>query len=107
MIRNLRRLCFTLSSGKKIPRPRDPSVAESFETKISDEQVQILIDPKGFMSEEEKQMEAKNKESEARPQENSNKAEGNQMQPEYGFKPKGPEPTRYGDWQVKGKCVDF
>ena len=54
MIRNLRRLCFTLSSGKKIPRPRDPSVAESFETKISDEQVQILIDPKGFMSEEEK-----------------------------------------------------
>ncbi len=21
--------------------------------------------------------------------------------------PKGPEPTRYGDWEVKGKCVDF
>ena len=29
------------------------------------------------------------------------------MEPEYGFKPKGPEPTRYGDWEVKGKCVDF
>ncbi len=29
------------------------------------------------------------------------------MEPEYGFKPKGPQPTRYGDWEVKGKCVDF
>lgn len=29
------------------------------------------------------------------------------MEPEYGFKPKGPEPTRYGDWERKGKCVDF
>ena len=29
------------------------------------------------------------------------------MEPEYGFKQKGPEPTRYGDWENKGKCVDF
>ena len=21
--------------------------------------------------------------------------------------PKGPEPTRYGDWEVGGRCVDF
>jgi hypothetical protein len=21
--------------------------------------------------------------------------------------PKGPEPTRYGDWEVNGRCVDF
>lgn len=21
--------------------------------------------------------------------------------------PKGPEPTRYGDWELGGKCVDF
>lgn len=21
--------------------------------------------------------------------------------------PKGPEPTRYGDWELKGKAVDF
>lgn len=21
--------------------------------------------------------------------------------------PKGPEPTRFGDWSVKGRCVDF
>ena len=21
--------------------------------------------------------------------------------------PKGPEPTRYGDWEFKGRCIDF
>jgi hypothetical protein len=21
--------------------------------------------------------------------------------------PKGPEPTRYGDWKVNGRCTDF
>jgi hypothetical protein len=21
--------------------------------------------------------------------------------------PAGPEPTRYGDWEVKGRCTDF
>lgn len=21
--------------------------------------------------------------------------------------PKGPEPTRYGDWEVDGRCTDF
>lgn len=21
--------------------------------------------------------------------------------------PKGPEPTRYGDWELEGRCVDF
>jgi hypothetical protein len=21
--------------------------------------------------------------------------------------PKGPEPTRYGDWEKKGRCADF
>jgi hypothetical protein len=21
--------------------------------------------------------------------------------------PAGPEPTRYGDWQIKGRCIDF
>jgi hypothetical protein len=26
--------------------------------------------------------------------------------PEIGGR-EGPEPTRYGDWEVKGRCVDF
>jgi hypothetical protein len=21
--------------------------------------------------------------------------------------PKGPDPTRYGDWERKGRCIDF
>ena len=21
--------------------------------------------------------------------------------------PRGPEPTRYGDWNIKGRCIDF
>ncbi len=29
------------------------------------------------------------------------------MPREYGYKYHGPEPTRYGDWEVKGKCSDF
>lgn len=28
------------------------------------------------------------------------------QEPEIGG-PKGPEPTRYGDWTVKGRCIDF
>jgi hypothetical protein len=38
---------------------------------------------------------------------NTDKKEPNSDFKEYGFKIKGPEPTRYGDWERKGKCVDF
>mmetsp|Transcript_641 Transcript_641/g.639 ORF Transcript_641/g.639 Transcript_641/m.639 type:complete len:151 (+) Transcript_641:7-459(+) len=41
----------------------------------------------------------------------SDKKEGTKertkLSKEYGMKPKGPEPTRYGDWERNGKCVDF
>lgn len=30
-----------------------------------------------------------------------------QRQPGEHGGPKGPEPTRYGDWERKGRCVDF
>lgn len=33
--------------------------------------------------------------------------DGKVMGKEYGFRIKGPEPTRYGDWEVKGRCSDF
>ena len=26
---------------------------------------------------------------------------------EYGLVINGPEPTRYGDWEIKGRCFDF
>ena len=29
------------------------------------------------------------------------------MPKELGFKSKGPEPTRFGDWERKGRCTDF
>jgi hypothetical protein len=33
-------------------------------------------------------------------------SEAERPQPEYGG-PKGKEPTRYGDWEKKGRCIDF
>ena len=35
-----------------------------------------------------------------------NFAPNGSLEPEYGG-PKGLEPTRYGDWERKGRCVDF
>ena len=34
------------------------------------------------------------------------KKTGSQTEKELGG-PAGPEPTRYGDWESNGKCVDF
>jgi hypothetical protein len=33
-------------------------------------------------------------------------ADADPMPPEVNG-PKGPEPTRYGDWEQKGRCTDF
>ena len=30
-----------------------------------------------------------------------------QSKPEEIGGPKGPEPTRYGDWEKNGRCIDF
>ncbi|MBX6420941.1 MAG: DUF1674 domain-containing protein [Nevskia sp.] len=29
------------------------------------------------------------------------------MPPEIGGRPDGTEPTRYGDWEKDGRCIDF
>ena len=42
----------------------------------------------------------------AEPLPKTGKAESAPTAPEIGGR-KGPEPTRYGDWENKGKCVDF
>jgi len=34
------------------------------------------------------------------------KRESERPAPEYGG-PKGKEPTRYGDWEKNGRCIDF
>ncbi len=36
-----------------------------------------------------------------------NSAEKNEQRPKEFGGPKGPEPTRYGDWEKKGRCIDF
>lgn len=46
------------------------------------------------------------KEGEARLPHGSDLAERADREPETGG-PKGPEPTRYGDWERKGRCIDF
>ena len=35
------------------------------------------------------------------------KAPRDDVKPSESGGPKGPEPTRYGDWEIAGKCVDF
>ena len=42
---------------------------------------------------------------ESNPKTNTGKSEDSI--PEYGNKPPGPEPTRFGDWQYKGRSTDF
>ena len=37
---------------------------------------------------------------------NKSKDDQIELQKEYGG-PKGKEPTRYGDWEKKGRCIDF
>lgn len=39
-------------------------------------------------------------------QDSAQHEEQEQQSKEYGG-PKGKEPTRYGDWEKKGRCIDF
>ena len=46
------------------------------------------------------------KEKEAKGASSTAKA-AEQTQPAERGGPKGPKPTRYGDWEAKGRCTDF
>jgi hypothetical protein len=68
-------------------------------------------EPGEFMNEEEKhKLRQDTPEAESRvvngPGPAANPKQGKVLPPEIGG-PKGPEPTRYGDWEVKGRCSDF
>lgn len=39
--------------------------------------------------------------------ENAGKTDAERARPREIGGPKGPEPTRYGDWEVNGRCSDF
>lgn len=61
-----------------------------------------------MMAEEEKQI----PEKQDNPQKTGNndlKDAAAKVTPESGEigGPEGPEPTRYGDWEKKGRCIDF
>ena len=92
-------------------------------TKFTEKQVNKLIDPMGFLTEEEKHnysglgkdstaaslKEVLKDKEEAKPNLTSPniKPHIKEMKEEFGFKAKGPEPTRYGDWEKKGRVSDF
>ena len=44
--------------------------------------------------------------AEAKPQEAGPQGAGGRMPPEVGGR-EGPEPTRFGDWELRGRCIDF
>lgn len=130
---NSSRLCFSANEKKdvkfNIPPPQNPTMAESFGTKIEKKDLEKLLNPTGFLDPDEideyegvdedgkliqvKPSEKSSKKTEINPekfQTEASKAAAEKaatMVPEYGFKVKGPEPTRYGDWERKGRCSDF
>jgi len=80
---------------------------------LSAEEIQKAIDPKAFVKKEpsyeyrelpkEGEVEQKHIMDFMAPFPNRD----NDIGKEYGFKIKGLEPTRYGDWERKGRCTDF
>ena len=95
--------------------------------KFTKEEVEKYLDPFGFLNKNEYE-EAK-KEVKQEPNKVQNEGENlvqkleeiqkiedpklkadmieKSLPKEYGFKYHGPEPTKYGDWNIKGKCSDF
>ncbi|MCW5700577.1 MAG: DUF1674 domain-containing protein [Rhodospirillales bacterium] len=45
--------------------------------------------------------------SDADPVDSTEKANATPETPTEDGGPKGPEPTRFGDWERKGRCIDF
>jgi hypothetical protein len=44
--------------------------------------------------------------AEAKPREAGPQESSGHVPPEVGGR-KGPEPTRFGDWELRGRCIDF
>lgn len=127
------------SSNYVPPVPPNPTMSESFGTKIHKKDLETLMNPKGFLkegeeanysdsTEEEKVVDKINtmtgKESVKEKTYDHLKVSQEQIanenffdkdkkicedngKEEKGFKIKGAEPTRYGDWERNGRCFDF
>ncbi|CAI2383754.1 unnamed protein product [Moneuplotes crassus] len=96
-------------------RAMSPTMAQSFGKQFTDEEIEKYIDPRGFTKEidmenyEEVEPNQKDGNTEKKDENNAEgyKFKHNYKYKEYGFKHKGPEPTRHGDWEIKGRCSDF
>ena len=110
-----------------------PTMAESFGTKIAKEDLKNLMNPIGFLNENEKGDYTGPGDNDSKQVDQNEKVDNvdadsmkeiktseedffdkdkkickDNGKEEYGFKyTKGPEPTRYGDWEKKGRCFDF
>ena len=83
--------------------------------KFSPEEMEKYLDPFGFINDGKQEkiidtVEEKENVKEVKNDSKDNKENQKRikkMPKEVGMKPRGPEPTRYGDWERNGKCVDF
>lgn len=73
---------------------RSLATAESVESRVAQEQAVVA---QRLKEEQEKEV-RKSK---------STEDEGPSPLGEYGYRPRGPEPTRFGDWERKGRVSDF
>ena len=100
----------------------DSSNVKNFGRNFTKTEMEKYLDPYGFLNKEEmeaidKKITVNYKSSETNTKntiddyneslKTNHKVNVSIMSKEYGMKPKGPEPTRYGDWERNGKCVDF
>ncbi|HYB57377.1 MAG TPA: DUF1674 domain-containing protein [Alphaproteobacteria bacterium] len=82
-------------SDKKSPTPTLSCAPESEKSSAEPKPLSRLREREGPV--------AKQREGEGRPPASPQPAK---KLPETGG-PEGPEPTRYGDWERKGRCIDF
>lgn len=95
---------------------------KQFSKKFTEEEMKKYLDPYGFVNSTDKSnvndaiKENENLKAILKSKENKNSSNSinkendkvkNVNKKEYGMKPSGLEPTRYGDWERNGKCVDF
>lgn len=105
MLRRINQVCYRFCSenNKLPPVPTSPTMYESFATKIPKADLEKFMNPMGFLREDE----MKDYDFKKEIKDGNMKLDKNGMPPEVGFKVKGPEPTRYGDWERKGRVTDF
>ena len=99
---NIRRLTTVLAArfSKKSDKFINPTMAESFGERLDKDIGDKFLDHSTYLKDAE-YVDPKTSKND------NNKQSPTEMPEEYGYKPKGLEPTRYGDWERNGRCFDF